>query len=194
MPVLWPPSAPLIASYTAPIPLRQYAIYYDLYEEVLVPGDIDGMLSTDENASRSVFDTYDDASMDGEDLVLDHNAYAYNPAIWYKTTPALEAWDTWNGYAHYWLITPGAGCSQYLGIDEDSSIGIGDPGIVQAASGAAGYWGFWIGGTEIIRFTDGTVVGLMIVRRYDSNGYYYLYRTTGDWILFWMDEGPLKTA
>ena len=187
MPVLWPPSPPVfLDSGEEEAQLRSYAIYYDLFDEVLAAGSVDGTDSTDELALRDVYDTGSNLNLNNQ-LELEGAVSAGDPGLWHETlVPA--AWVTWNGYAHLWEIKNDAGETEF-GLDVDKSAGLADHLKILSEEL------FVNGDGPTLDVTAGVTMSFLVVRRDDSAGYLYLYRTgTDDWKLFWMDDGPLISA
>lgn len=193
--IFWPPSTPAVTGPQPEAQLRINALYYDLYEEILSAGNIDGTDCTDENALRDVLDTNSDMTMDGEDLVLDASSTNDDPCIWY-TTLGSAGWETWNGYAHYWRFKIASGPGHEVGLDTDTIADLdAESARLYLDDEGGGIWRVYVNWADaIVYFPDDEEVSFLIVRRHDSEGYYYYYRTDGNWTLFWMDEGPLKSA
>lgn len=187
----WPPSTPAVTGPIEEATLRAYAIYYDLFDEVLSGGNVDGTDSTDENALREVYDTASKTNLDGDDMQMVPTG-AGDPSLWH-TTLAPGPWTIWNGYAIYMKLNTGTDPTMEWGLDEDQAAGITSPRIkIEPA-----IFNNWVlsvldDGLLLFMHPASDDMSLMISRRYDSEGYLYFYRTTENWRLFWMDEGPLK--
>lgn len=193
MPVLWPPSTPLITGAVADRVLRTNALYYDLFDEVLGAGSVDGTDSTDENALRHVYDTLGDLSLNNV-MTMDNNAVGGDPSLWH-TTLVPGPWTTWNGYAFFWTVKPGPNPAMTLGIDDDLAAGVPVPAKLSIVNDPPNWSVKVVGSAPLLTFAPGDTVHFLIVRRNDSAGYHYLFRQdTDDWRLFWMDDGPLTSA
>ena len=190
MPVLWPPSSPLFGSRKrgAEAQLRTYAVYYDVFDETLAAGNVDGTDSTDTNAVREVYDTGSRLSLSNA-LVMTGVGSPLDPALWHTTTTP-GPWEMWNAYAVLWrLRNDSASGDVELGLDTNLSGGIGSKPIRLQSEG------LYVDGIgPLLAVPADSYVSVLMVRRPDSAGYFYLYRTgTNDWRLFWMDDGPLVT-
>lgn len=188
--IFWPPSTPAVTGPIAARKLRSYAIYYDLFDETLTAGNVDGTDSTDENALREVYDTGNQLELT-EFLLMDYTG-ASDPSLWHTTlTPG--PWEMWNGFAVFWQSTHSGITGGYtLGLDVDLTQGIAAPHI-QVSNEFV-----YVGSTgPFYQVFAASQVQFMIVRRNDSAGYYYFRRLADSdqpWKLFWMDEGPLISA
>lgn len=185
MPVLWPPSSPLFGGAKGPKKLRPYAatLYWDVFDETVAAGSVDGTDSTSESALREVADTGLNLYLDGDELVLDGVALGYDPAIYY-TTLAAGAWTMWNGYALLWAFTADGNGGEFVFAPTTPLLWGGDthPSFSYAAGEVS------LGTDTIISgLTDGETYQIMLVRRPDSAGYFILFRNgSNPWRLAWM--------
>lgn len=193
--IFWPPSTPAV---TGPIPettLRSYAIYWDIFDETLAAGSVDETDSTDENALREVYDTLNDlVTTDVDDGICYFylNGLTGDPCIWHKTL-ASGAWPMWNGYAVYWKLRGADPPALRIGLDENVTSGLSGAPVIELYAFGPSDFGVRINGSDaLLVIADSTITSFMIVRRPDSAGYFYFYRTGAEpWKLFWTDEGPL---
>lgn len=183
---LWPPSPPSIIRRRRTNQLRNYAVFYDLFDEVLAAGSVDGTDSTDKKAIREVVDTENRLSVNQALLMNGHTGSYDDPALWH-TTLVPGKWVAWNGYAVLWQFeTTAASGGPLLGYDTDLAYPVET--VFDVSGGEINCKGTG----SLHEYDVDTKYRVLAVRRNDSKGYYYLIQTgDGPWKLFWMDDQPI---
>jgi hypothetical protein len=166
--------------------LRIYgaSLYWDVFDETLVAGNVDGTDTTSASALRRVTDTGGLLSLDGDLVVFDNTADVFDPEIWFHTL-ADGAWTMWNAYALLWGIIPDEFGGEFAFAPESYYIAT----EVYPSFLYAGGQILMNGGTIIEGLSDGELFQFMLVRRPDSAGYFILIRNGANpWRLAWIQR------